>query len=285
GHVAIDKIITAEDTKLQLGGPPSYISPVTSLLGAKLHTVTKVGPDLPDEFRETLNQNGADLRWSASDSPTTRFVLDYTMEPRGLSVEAVCDEITRDDFHGLPEGVILSPIVGEINEKLVYWMDNIIALDPQGFTRRIHGDGSISLREWHDPEVLGKVSVLKCSSRELKYISRNDDLERGLHILAGMGVKTGIVTLGNKGAIIYSGKRIIEVPTYTAETIDSTGAGDAYLAGFFHEYLKGRDVSWCGAMGSAAASVIVETHGPLIQVSKKELLNRAEEVHNKVSVR
>jgi sugar/nucleoside kinase (ribokinase family) len=70
------------------------------------------------------------------------------------------------------------------------------------------------------------------------------------------------------------------VPAYSTEVVDPTGAGDAYLAGFFAEYADRQDLRWCSSVGSAAASAVVETVGPSIRITKDELIERAERVHN-----
>ncbi len=72
-----------------------------------------------------------------------------------------------------------------------------------------------------------------------------------------------VITLGEKGSVIK---------TATGETItagvcpplsfdDPTGAGDAYRAGFFVGYEKGKDLKTCAQMGAVAASYAIETYG------------------------
>jgi sugar/nucleoside kinase (ribokinase family) len=59
-----------------------------------------------------------------------------------------------------------------------------------------------------------------------------------------------------------------------------TGAGDAFITGFFTYYALGEDIEWCSAVGSASASAVVETVGPSIKVSRSELFERAEKVRS-----
>lgn len=72
-----------------------------------------------------------------------------------------------------------------------------------------------------------------------------------------------VITLGEQGSII----KTAEGETITAGICpplsfdDPTGAGDAYRAGFFVGYEKGKDLKTCGQMGAVAASYAIETYG------------------------
>ena len=94
GHVAIDRVITIQGERQQLGGPPTYFSLVSELLGYQPKVITKVGADFPEDYIRQLSQTGVDVRdFISADSKTTRFILDYRQSKRRLSVESVCDNI------------------------------------------------------------------------------------------------------------------------------------------------------------------------------------------------
>ncbi len=279
GHIAIDRIINRGGERRQLGGPPTYISLITNLLGVPLVTATKVGGDFPDEYVSELEARGLDIRGSVVPSAeTTRFVLDYTGTERGLGYESLCDPIEPRDVERLPDAAILAPIVGEISvETLRVIKSRNIALDPQGFVRRLEPGGSISLQPWCDVELLSRLSVFKASERELRLVAGEGGWV-GLEKLVRLGVKVAIETRGGEGAQIrYASGRMI-VPAYAGETVDTTGAGDAFIAGFFSAYAFGESVECSAALGSAAASAVVETVGPRIKIGRAELFERAEKV-------
>ncbi len=284
GHVAIDRIITCSGERLQLGGPPTYVSLITHLLGGSLTTVTKVGGDFPKSYASELASRGLDIRdFIVPTAKTTRFVLDYTRTERGLGFDSICDPINPGDVIELPEAVILAPIVQEVPKETLTALDSpVLALDPQGFVRKLEPGGSISLHPWLDLDLLHRVSVFKASERELRLIAGVEGWE-GLERLVKLGIEVVIETRGREGARIqYKDKRII-VPAHLGDTVDMTGAGDAFIAGFFSDYASGEDVEWCGALGSASASAVVETVGPSIKISKSELFERVEKVRERVT--
>ena len=72
------------------------------------------------------------------------------------------------------------------------------------------------------------------------------------------------------------------MPAYKSDSLDLTGAGDVFLGAFMSEYLEGEDPAWCACMGSAMASLIVETAGARIEAPKREASRRAEELVERV---
>lgn len=78
-------------------------------------------------------------------------------------------------------------------------------------------------------------------------------------------VKGGVVivrTLGKNGSYIWHGGDVWEIPVAKPEqSIDPTGAGDAYRAGFLTGYVKGMDLQTCGRMGALTAAYKVEKPG------------------------
>lgn len=92
----------------------------------------------------------------------------------------------------------------------------------------------------------------------------------------GNGItKNIIVTLGCKGSKIYfenNGEITEEYINITKPdcVVDTTGVGDAYIAGFLHAYLDGKTVKQCGQSGSVMSSFIIEKQGCLTNTPTKE---------------
>jgi len=285
GHIAIDRIITAAGSRTQIGGPPIYIALVAKRLGLGVGAVTKVGGDMPEGFLGLLRRLGLDISGQVVEgAETTRFILDYRGAERRLSVESVCDEIRPEDVRDLPEAVLISPIAGEVPPPTASALTaELLALDPQGFVREIGGDYSISPRRWFDAELLRRVTVYKSSEEELKIITGEEDAWRGLRRIVKLGAEVALATRGSRGGLMLAQGRRYRIPACGAvEVVDPTGAGDAFMGGFLSGYLRGEDAPWCAAVGTAAASCVVETAGARIDVSTRRLMERAEDLYEGV---
>ena len=84
-----------------------------------------------------------------------------------------------------------------------------------------------------------------------------------------------VKTLGNKGSEIYHKGKWMRIGIKKVKTVDPTGAGDAYRAGFLFGYLNNRDLKTCGDMGATTASFAVETKGTMnLKFNKKAFYQR-----------
>jgi len=286
GHIAIDRVITADGSRTELGGPPTYVSLVAERLGVDIGVITKVGGDLPSSFRRQLQELGIDLQGQiVEEAETTRFILDYRGAERRLSVESVCDEIRPEDVHDPPEVVLIAPIVGEVPPATASTLTetSFVALDPQGFVREVRRNGAVQPKRWFDPDILERVTVYKSSGEELELVTGEISPLRGLRKILDLGAEVAIATVGGQGALMLTEDGGFRIPVYgAAEVLDPTGAGDAFMGAFLSEYLRGEEALWCGVMGAAVSSCVIETAGAIIDGSNVEIRRRAENLYEGV---
>jgi fructokinase len=70
---------------------------------------------------------------------------------------------------------------------------------------------------------------VKVSDEELEIITGTKDYEEGVNILHALGAKIIAVTLGKRGTLLSNGNRNEIVESIPVTSIDSTGAGDAFV--------------------------------------------------------
>lgn len=287
GHFSIDSIILPDVQKpyVILGGPAAYVSLSAKSLGAKITVISKVGEDFPKAYLWWLSQEGIDLSGviRSHEAQTTRFELKYfeDFSERILRLISKAPPITIEDFpKALNAKVIhVAPIAREISceviEKIRRSAD-ILSLDPQGLIRVFDDNGNTSYGAFEKNETLALVDVYKSAYEEIKALTGETDVEKAIKIIHDYGVKTVIVTLGNKGAKLSVEGTIYNIPACKSpKVVDPTGAGDAFIGGFLAEYLLGSDILWCACVGSAVASIVIESIGPTFSLSKYEIYQRA----------
>ncbi len=93
-----------------------------------------------------------------------------------------------------------------------------------------------------------------------------DDLKRETHTntvhtaARALNPKTLIVTKNGGGCFIFD-DTVIDVPSFNMTAKDSTGAGDAFDAGFIFGLKRQVNLRECGILGTACASIKVQHHG------------------------
>jgi sugar/nucleoside kinase (ribokinase family) len=91
---------------------------------------------------------------------------------------------------------------------------------------------------------------------QLAGMTGTDDPAEGAARLRGLGVETVVATLGGEGSLIVGPKCEAQVPAFEIDLVDTTGCGDAYLAGFIVAIANGWDPEAAGWLGSAAAGQV-----------------------------
>lgn len=294
GHFALDTILSPRISRPRttLGGPPTYVSVAAAKLGAGVSVVSKVGADFPKEYVEWLRVSGVDLSGlkRVQGAKTTRFALEYggSWERKLVLEERAPSIMVADVPLGLrAKTVHIAPIAGEVARGVALRLRRVcgvLSLDPQGFVRRFSENGKATLKKWNDGDVLSKVDVFKSTVRELEAMTGEMQVRKAVLEIVGCGVKVVIVTRGLRGSTLYCEGDFLDIPAYESRVVvDPTGAGDSFIGGFLAECMRSRDAVWCGCVGSAAASSVVEGFGPERFGECHEVYERAHQIYRKVA--
>lgn len=90
-------------------------------------------------------------------------------------------------------------------------------------------------------EGLKHTDILKVSDEELEFITGTKKPEEGLQIIRNKyQIPVVLVTLGPLGCFYGIGNHCGYLPAYKVRTIDTTGAGDAFLGAFLSRVLQSR---------------------------------------------
>lgn len=85
--------------------------------------------------------------------------------------------------------------------------------------------------------------------------------EEALHAIADE-CELAVVKLGKEGSLIKQGDAVTRVGTIPAKALDTTGAGDAYAAGFLYGLTQGYSLEVCGKIAALVSGKVVEVMGP-----------------------
>jgi ribokinase len=108
--------------------------------------------------------------------------------------------------------------------------------------------------------IIERVSIVLPNSVELRFLTEKN-YEDGSKELIDMGVEVVGVKLGKKGCYVTNGKESHTVKPFNARVVDTTGAGDAWNAGFLYSFSNGKSLKECGESGNFVASRCVMKMG------------------------
>ena len=271
------------------GGAPANVLTALSRFGRKTAFIGKVGKDMHGSFlKEVLAENGISTEGvvESEDAFTTlAFValsdtgersFSFARKPGAdtcLTENEVKKELISECriFHIGSLSLTAEPVRTTTFKALEMAKESgcMISYDPN-YRAPLWNSKEDAIREMRS--VLPYVDVMKLSDEETELLTDSSDAEGAAKKLLEYGIALVVVTLGAKGAWIATKEGGAYVPAYSADVVDTTGAGDAFWGGFLHKLLeseKAADVITLEEakeftkFGNAVASLCVEKRGAI----------------------
>lgn len=117
---------------------------------------------------------------------------------------------------------------------------------------------------------LPHVDVFFPNDDELAQITGREDPGEGARMLIGLGAGTIVVTRGPLGSLVVTEAEEFEVAAIESEVVDSTGCGDAMVAGTTLGLLAGWSPRRAVELGTAAASLTVSSLGSVAGIRDRD---------------
>lgn len=282
GSVALDTVETSEGRNEEgLGGAATYFS-LAAANFTQVHLVGVVGDDFPDVHVRLLESKGINLdglerapgktfRWTGKyhDDMNERDTLETQLN-------------VFEHFHPkLPAAARTAPFLflGNIHpslqlEVLEQAQAQFVGLDTMNLWINIARDEL--------EQVLKRVDVIVINDSEVKLLTGENNLIRGIKAVRALGPRIVVMKKGEHGCVLYSDDDVFSAPAYPLEDLcDPTGAGDTFAGGFLG-HLAGTGTTDRMTLrraviyGSVAASFTCEKFGPdrLAEITRKDIDER-----------
>ena len=111
------------------------------------------------------------------------------------------------------------------------------------------------------------VDIVFANETESKAFTKLQDPKEALDEIS-RHCKIAVVKVGKDGSWVKSAEEVHYIPAWPAATIDATGAGDTYAAGFLYAHSIGMPLKVCGEIGSIIAAKVVEVIGTKIDIPR-----------------
>jgi ribokinase len=257
-----------EDYAEACGGSAANTAVGLARLGCKVGFIGKVGCDregdllTADFCKEGVNTEGVVRAGQGKSGSVLGFV--DKKGARALYINSgVNDTIKFDEINvgyaSQAQFLHLTSFVGEksfqTQKKLLDAVPNSVkvSFDPGALYAR---KGFASLEP-----VIKKTYVLMPNAIELKLLTGKVDYCKGADLMVGRGVKIVAVKLGGDGCYVTDGRERHLIDPFKVNVVDTTGAGDAFCAGFLYGLVNGKSLFECGRLGNFVASRCVMKMG------------------------
>lgn len=111
------------------------------------------------------------------------------------------------------------------------------------------------------------VNIVFANETEARAFTKMRDPRASLQAISEL-CDIAVVKVGKDGSWVRSGAEEHYIEPWPAETIDATGAGDTYAAGFLYAHSLGMPLEVCGQVGSIIAAKVVEVIGTKVDVPR-----------------
>ncbi|PNT90631.1 carbohydrate kinase family protein [Clostridium thermosuccinogenes] len=141
--------------------------------------------------------------------------------------------------------------------------------------------------------MLQYADILKLSQEELYFLTGTDEIADASAVIARKyGIELILITMGASGSFYRLRDEIGQLPAYNVETIDTTGAGDAFLGAVLHKILSSgkslknisaKDVEAFVDFANAAGSLVTTKRGAIPAIPTLCEINRCMATVNKLA--
>jgi sugar/nucleoside kinase (ribokinase family) len=108
------------------------------------------------------------------------------------------------------------------------------------------------------------IDIVFANEEEARAYTQHEP-EEALKILASQ-TEIAIVKIGKKGSLIQSKNTVTRVTIDPVKSLDTTGAGDQYAAGYLYGLTKNLSPEKCGRIGSLLSAMVVQNYGGRVPI-------------------
>lgn len=261
--------------KYVAGGSAANTITCTSILGMPSAFIGKIGDDeLGLLFKSDQEQYGVKTQLLKSEHSSGRsmvFVSGGNAERTfavylGAALDLVPEDLKPEWFEGYDyfhiEGYLVqNQALARRAVEYAHAAGCIISLDMASYNVV-----ESNLAFLHD--IIEKyVDIVFANETESKSFTKLSSPRAALDEIARL-CSIAVVKVGKDGSWIKSGDTVHLIPAWPADTVDATGAGDTYAAGFLYAHSLGKSLKECGEVGSIIAAKVVEIVGTKIDIPR-----------------
>lgn len=268
GYITRDKIVTTQNTVYMPGGTSFYFAHAIKHLDTKGFLLVTALADTDMDAVEEMRREGIEVKaLHSTHSVCFENIYGENQNERTQRVTAKADPFTAEGLQEVNARIIHlgSLLADDFSLEVIRHLSakGQLSVDVQGFLREVKNELVFPV-DWHEKrEALKHIHILKANETEMEVLTGCKDPHEAALLIADWGVKEVLLTLGDKGSLIYAHGQFYEIPAYPAlQVVDATGCGDTYMAGYLYKRSKGASYQEAGNFAAAMCTIKLQIHGP-----------------------
>jgi len=269
------KPVFGEERRLQelaisIGGNAANFAVIGSKLGLKPFLISVIGKDFATRFlKEQLSEAGVKTSLIKSQKQNTFAII--LVNKRGeRSIQSMKD--CYQDVDSKKFGKLLLPKLKRGDFVFFGGFYHFKNLRPsfRGLLAKAKKRGATicfdtcfdSFGKWDINSFLPFIDYLFVNDLELRHIAHGSTMRKRVESLFKKGARIVAVKQEAKGATLFvKGLKPKHFPSVAGRVVDTTGAGDAFNAGFVFGLMRGWSLENCAIAGNFVAAKKIRVHG------------------------
>ena len=246
-------------------------------LGGRAAYIGRVSDDqLGEIFNHDMRSLGVDIRLEPSPdgAPTARSHIMITADGQrtmntylGACTELGVADITPETF-GNPKAVLIEGYVWDIAEGPAL-AKKAMDLAARGRTRVVLSLSDSFCVERHRESfaeaIRDGVDIVVADEDEINALMGTDNFDDTLEAVSRLD-NLFVMTRSDKGSVIvHRDEQHVQEATPVDQVVDTTGAGDAYCAGFLYGWVHDKSLAECARAGTLCATAVIQQVGARIE--------------------
>lgn len=274
------------------GGDTSNLLIAAARLGARCGYITRVGEDaFGESFLSLWSKEGIDTAGVVIDRNSFTGIYFVTMDVDGerdfvyYRRESAASRLLPQDVQldYLSRGRVfhVSGITQAISKSAERTADHALELaNDAGLIVSYDANIRPTLRPLPDllemfERSLPRIHILFLSEHDAELLYPDMGIESVLVRLLSCGPRLVALTRGQRGCVVMTQKgSMYDVPAYEVKPVDTTGAGDAWAAGFLVEWLSGASPEKAARFANAVGALASTGLGAVSGLPNREEVNR-----------
>jgi sugar/nucleoside kinase (ribokinase family) len=263
-------------TEMSGGSVANTVAGFANLGGASAYIGRVKDDQLGEIFVHDMRSLGIDVRTepAADGSPTARcHVLISPDGQRTMQTYlGACTELSvadvNNDTVGQPAMILLEGYVWDIPEGPALAAEAIRIANTAGSEVALSLSDSFCVERHRDAfhdAVRNGVDIVLADEDEINALLQCDDFDSSVTALADYD-NLFAMTRSEKGSVImHRGESVIQPADAVEKIVDTTGAGDAYTAGFLFGRTSNMSLAECAKLGTFCATEVIQQVGARIE--------------------